>query len=632
MQKFLCLLLLLPAMIRAQTIAITATSDTICNGTIARFAATAGGMASPHYQWKINNVTAGTDSSGFTTSSLSNGDTVRCLLTNSSGTTVYATSDSIIMVVENMPDAGVITGPDLVCYHSSIVLTDTVPGGIWSAENDNASVSAGVVTGLRVMPGFDFIVWSTYDSIFYTVTNSCGSDVASILIEIHPLPNAWFFLGLDPRNPVYKFCVGQDVDIDSKAGYGCDMYSLHGRAYYWGSQVTGLSDGEDTLVGVCNGPCGSDTFYYPITVIAPPSPLSPILPHKQNICIGDTIQLFDSSAGSWHATNKNVSINATTGVVVGLRTGLDTIGLNAANYCGSKWTYTTITIDPPDIIRSADSLCLHGTALVTNDYPGGIWKSFDTSIITIDQKGSLFAVNGSSTFVSYTLGLCTVIQKKTISPLPVINDNHSICAGRNTFLTANVTGNEWLSNDNTIATVDNFGMVHGVSGGTVSIIYTDTIGCSTTAEFTVNPLPPSITGNTEICLNRSAYLYNNAPGGKWNTGDLSTAAIDSLTGLVHGNSSGFATITYTLPTGCATAAFIKVGYCYEPQLIYPNPSHNEVIIEADTILYSEYAIINSEGKMVAHAPIAQTFTTIDIRYLPLGVYFIHLWSPNMDFV
>ncbi len=549
MQKFLCLLLLFPVFVRAQTIAIFG-NDHICGNDPGNFWAIATGISEPHYKWFVNRSNVGGDSSVLIAYSLNYGDTIRCQLTNGVGDSVFSNSNDIIVNVDRY----------------------------------------------------------NYAEVFYL-----GS----------------------PLDPVFNLCLGKSVSIVMYGGFPT-VQSKHGHVYISSYKATAISAGIDTLFTIAGNPCGGvDTFYRQLTILDPPLIPGTITANAKEVCPGDTLHMYTTTteAAQWISKNGyTTTVGRSPAVVTGITPGIDTIWLRVYNACYSQLTPIGITVLPPANITGLDKFCKGDSITLTNSYPGGTWSSSNTSIATIDQSGHMIGIIDDTVFISYTLGTCTVNKREVVKPLPVISGNKGICPGNAITLSSDLPGNQWSSSNTAIAVIDNTGKMYGLSSGNAIISYTDTIGCSFSVEVTVNPFPPAISGNTDICLNRRAYLYNNAPGGKWKTSDLSTAAIDSLTGLVHGNSSGFATITYTLPTGCATAAFIKVGYCYEPQLIYPNPSLNEVIIEADTILYSEYAIINSEGKMVAHAPIAQTFTTVDIRYLPLGVYFIHLWSPNMDFV
>jgi Secretion system C-terminal sorting domain len=73
---------------------------------------------------------------------------------------------SINVTISPYPDAGAISGTDSVCPGNSVFLSETVTGGIWSTSNPSISTvnSSGKATGIA--PG--------YDTVIYTVINSCG--------------------------------------------------------------------------------------------------------------------------------------------------------------------------------------------------------------------------------------------------------------------------------------------------------------------------------------------------------------------------------------------------------------------------------------------------------------------------
>jgi sugar lactone lactonase YvrE len=77
-------------------------------------------------------------------------------------------SDTLTFLVSqaSAPNAGVISGIDSVCPGHTVMLSETVSGGIWSfSDGANTSISfSGLVTGIA--PGTDTII--------YTVINQCG--------------------------------------------------------------------------------------------------------------------------------------------------------------------------------------------------------------------------------------------------------------------------------------------------------------------------------------------------------------------------------------------------------------------------------------------------------------------------
>jgi len=86
------------------TATISASNTTICSGQGVIFNATiTNGGSTPSYQWQVNGTNAGTNSSGFTSSSLVNGNQVRVILTSSlsCASPASVTSNIITMTVNN---------------------------------------------------------------------------------------------------------------------------------------------------------------------------------------------------------------------------------------------------------------------------------------------------------------------------------------------------------------------------------------------------------------------------------------------------------------------------------------------------------------------------------------------------
>ncbi len=89
------------------------------------------------------------------------------------------------ITIDSFPDAGLITGLTAVCIGSETIISASSTGGIWSSCNANAAVSPipaknyqSKVTGIS----------AGMDTVFYYVTNSCGTDTASQTIAVNPLP------------------------------------------------------------------------------------------------------------------------------------------------------------------------------------------------------------------------------------------------------------------------------------------------------------------------------------------------------------------------------------------------------------------------------------------------------------
>ena len=151
---------------------INATSSTInCGGSV-----TLTSSANTGNQWYRNTVLINGATSNTYNATLAGNYTVMV----SSILTCSATSLPISLSIGTFPT---ITGATAICNGATLLLSNTLSGGVWSSLNNKASVNAttGVVTGLNAGTA----------SIKYTVTsgNCIGSTTISFTVNaIPPIP------------------------------------------------------------------------------------------------------------------------------------------------------------------------------------------------------------------------------------------------------------------------------------------------------------------------------------------------------------------------------------------------------------------------------------------------------------
>jgi hypothetical protein len=496
--------------------------------------------------WSSSNITIATvGSTGIVTGIVPGVDTISY--------NVFGMSTFKTITINPLPAAGTITGASSVCVAATTTLTDVTAGGIWSSSNTTATVSTGVVTG----------VTAGTDTIRYTVTNTCGTAIASKTITINPLPSAGTITGSS------SVCIGATTTLTDGTTGG--VWSSGSRATVLGGVVTGVSSGVDTIKYAVTNVCGTATAIKTITVN--PLPVAGSILGASSVCVGAATTLTDGTTGGIWSSGSRATVLS--GVATGVSSGLDTIRYAVTNLCGTATAIKTITINPLPIagsISGASSVCVGATITLTDGITGGIWSS-SNSLASVSGGSILGAAAGLDTIRYAVTNICgTAIATKTITinPLPFagsISGASSVCVSAATTLTDGITGGIWSSGS--LATIGSAGslsgVVTGVTSGMDTINYAVTNVCGTavtTKTIIINPLAHAgiITGAASVCVGDSAVLADSITGGTWSTGN-STAAIGSagsLSGVVTGLLAGIDTIRYAVANTCNTAVATKI--------------------------------------------------------------------------
>ena len=500
--------------------AITGTMA-ICN-----FASTTLADATGAGTWSSSNTNA---SIGATSGNMTGANVGTSVITYTStaGCSAYAT-----VTINAQPSA--ISGPTALCATSTISLTNTVTGGVWtSATPATATVgsSSGIVSG--VATGTTVIT--------YTATGGCYANT-TVTVSLSP----------GPISGSPTVCAGTTTGLSDGVGGGLwTSSSANATIGSLSGTVTGVAAGTATITYSLGGT--SCTVTKPITVNPSPAHITGIA----NICAGTTTPLGDiTTGGTWSSGATGVATVSGSGIVSGSTTGTAPISYTAAG-CPSIYI---VTVNPiPAAIGGLPSVCSGSSITLTESVSGGTWSSTSSAISLGSLSGNVTGLSAGPATITYSLGICPVYKTISVNPVPSLTGPSGVCVGSNIALAPSITGGTWTSSATAMATVSSAGSVHGVSPGSTVITYNLPTGCSATMTVTVNTIPTAITGIPAVCVNATTALGDGAGGGVWSIAPTTNATISASTGVVAGVTAGPAIVTYSLGTGCTVTAPITVN-------------------------------------------------------------------------
>ena len=366
----------------------------------------------PGGTWSSSNGSVSVASTGWVTGIRHGIDTVTYIYTNGCGTDTsmhYINVDTSII-------AGTVSGPNNVCYGSSVMFTSSLSGGTWLSSNTTiANVDAsGTVTG-RAM-GMAIIT--------YFFSNSCGLSVAMDTIHVD--------------NPVAAITGRDSVGIgntimlsNTTIGGAWSTSDTSVTVSFTTGLVTGVFAGMATITYTATNACGTTSVTKMITVGA--ATTLPAITGNDSVCQGrNTAFANTETGGTWSVTNGAAAVTST-GSVTGIIGGrVDTIVYTLTNGFGMSSISKAIKVveSPPVVSVSGPAAFLLAVPYTLVATPaGGTWVS-------------LFPDR-----VAFTTSTNFVVLKKGITPL-VYTFTNACGTTRDTFVVN-------MPDDNSVAIYDN---------------------------------------------------------------------------------------------------------------------------------------------------------------------------------
>ena len=299
-----------------------------------------------------------------------------------------------------------------------------------------------------------------------------------------------------------------------------------------GNTVSGLAPGE-TVLTITSVQDSSVAIQYRIVVIQPVTRLTLTAPAK-SVAIGGTIQLTPVYAPenatrqqvTWVSANEQIATVDENGVVTGLKRGTARITATAADGSNIRANISVqvtqsaeeITLDKPELTIDVGRNAVVKATVLPKDTNNKkvVWSSSDESIATVDKQGRIKAValgDCEITCASEEIGTVQAkavvhvqqpVKKVTFSPAPAVyNDETAQLTWTIEPENASNPKLTFVSSNEKILTVDENGVVTGVSGGEATVTATTTDGSRRQAKIKVKVMQ-HLTG--VHMLRKTAYI------------------------------------------------------------------------------------------------------------------------------
>lgn len=245
-----------------------------------------------------------------------------------------------------------------------------------------------------------------------------------------------------------------------------------------------------------------------------------------NVATNSTAVLtFSGNSGTFTAAASNAGATTITVTEIALVGCFSTVN-NTANF-----TINTLPVLPT--ISGLSQVCVDGSITLTSNSLGGMWSSSETSVASVNNTTGLVTgiLDGIST-IKYTTALdgngCSNFNTHdvTVNALPVvepITGQTSYCVTTSATLSNATPNGIWSSSNNSIATIDNTGLVDALLVGSTVITYTTQVnaaGCFnfSTANVVVNPDPAVVVGADETVCESASPAFITLSGASYSGG------------------------------------------------------------------------------------------------------------------
>ena len=605
---------------------ITAPSGVCIGSSFSATNTTSGGL------WSTSNSHASIGStSGFVTGLSSGTATISYSVTNDCG----SSAATAIIKIDTFPSAGTITSASSVCLSGSLTLSDAVTGGIWSSSN----TTVATVSGIILSP-----VATGTTTISYTITNTCGTAVASRTVTVLTVPLPGTITAPSSVCPLGSISMSSTVGGGTWSSGNTTIATVSSTG-----TVAGVTAGTAVISYGVTNTCGTSVATETVTV--DPLPVIATISGSSNLCRYYTTTLSSSvSGGIWTSSNPSIA-SVSSGVVYGVGVGTAIISYSFTNTCGTTSAIKTVTVGALPAfgtIAGPSAVCRSSAALLTSPFTGGTWSSGDPGIASVNTAGLVTGLAPGIATISYattnTCGIAvdtfsiTVEVPYIVAP---VTGGGTACVNSAIILSDVTPGGIWASGISSIATVSSTGVVTGIKAGSTLVYYTLTNSCgpvsaSASVNFLPSPLPVIIADDKLLSTTATYQKYQwyigttPIPGGVDSIYKVKVSGRFSVTVMDVNGCSGSSTIIEFIIPRKTINGITNTAVGISDVNVFPNPNKGSFTIACSLPLNKQahVTITNLLGQKVKELDM-QGSSQLEVQLdQPAGIYMVTIFAGN----
>lgn len=433
-----------------------------------------------------------------------------------------AISNSTGCASARIPVELVLSAPPVVTISETIICNGATT--LTALPNTVATYSyAWTVPAGATNPGdvasFSTTVAGNYSVIITNTTTTCVSASASSTVTINPIPTVSVNSG--------SFCSNSTTTITATPGIA-GTYS-----YAWtvpsgvinpgnvSSFTTNTAGTYSVIITDTVSTCSSSSASGIVTVN--PSPVVSL--SSGAFCAGGTTTLTATPAVTgtytytWSVPTGAIDPGNATTITSGIEGTYSVVITDPISFCSSASASGSITANPlPLVTVNSQTICVGSSALVVATpsiaaiysyawtVPTGVTNPGDVASFSTTVAGNYNVI------ITNTITTCvSAVASGTINSnvTSIISGNTTICQGLTSQLTGSAmpaTTNPWVSSNTAVATIDDTGLVTGITAGTTTITFTNSNGCSVSTIVDVKNIPTVSVNSSVACLGATVTI------------------------------------------------------------------------------------------------------------------------------